>query len=295
LNHVTNPTAALSWQKIRQLLGWGVLASLGTILNPSGLFLWKLPFYTLQVSLGSILEYASPNFHRVDMQPILGLIFLLIFGAGFSKKMIDWSDLLKFCGVAYMAFVAQRSIPPFIIVAVPVVCRYLALAWEERLKNAVRPARSAEYRSGAPAAHPPAAMFMNAIVLLILSVSVIKQAGMLSTPDKIFNNLPEKAVVWIKENQPQGRIFNSYIWGGYLTWALPQYPVFIDGRAHLYGDELIKDWSDMVNGTDKGVLLLDKWQIKIILLEPGAPLLQKLPTLGWQQMYKDEKSVVWSR
>ena len=296
LNRLTSPMDALAWLKIRQLLGWGSLAWLGTIINPTGLSLWKLPFYTLQVSLGTILEYASPNFHRVDMQPILWLIFLLIVGTGFSKRAIDWADLLKFCGFAYMAFVAQRSIPPFVIVALPMVSRYLAFAWDERLKDAVFHPRPVGNNSHAPSStNPHGALLINTIILLIISTFVFKQAIMLTAPQNVFNELPQKAVSWIIENHPQGRLFNSYNWGGYLIWTLPQYPVFIDGRADLYGDELMREWSDITTGTDKGLLLLDQWQIKIILLESQAPLIPKLSSLGWQQVFKDEKSVIWTR
>ena len=32
-------------------------------------------------------------------------------------------------------------------------------------------------------------------------------------------------------------LFNSFSWGGFLTWYLPQYPVAIDGRTDLYGPD----------------------------------------------------------
>ncbi len=37
------------------------------------------------------------------------------------------------------------------------------------------------------------------------------------------------------------RIFVFYDWGGYAIWNLyPEYRVFVDGRADLYGDDLLR-------------------------------------------------------
>ena len=36
---------------------------------------------------------------------------------------------------------------------------------------------------------------------------------------------------------------NHYNWGGYFIWKLyPQYRVFMDGRADVYGDALMTDF-----------------------------------------------------
>src|SRR5262249_32766369 len=34
-------------------------------------------------------------------------------------------------------------------------------------------------------------------------------------------------------------IYNTFDWGGYLAWRLPQLPPAIDGRTNLHGDERI--------------------------------------------------------
>ena len=295
MNHLTDAENALGWRKIGQLAGWGALSWLATVINPSGLALWKLPFYTVQISLGIIVEWASPNFHRVDMQPMLWLIFLLILGAGFAKKQINWTDMLKFCGFSYMAFISQRSIGPFVLIAVPVVSRYLAQAWEERLRGVFVPTRTDGYKRQAPTLPFSARKIVNVVIILILTFLALGRAYWLSTPDKVYAELPQKAVNWVKENRPEGRMFNSYNWGGYLTWALPEHPVFIDGRADLYGDELMNGWWDVVNGSEKGLALLDKWKIKFVVLEPGWPVLQELSTQGWQLLYKDNQAVIYGR
>jgi hypothetical protein len=295
LNRLLDAENSLSWKNIGTLSLWSLLAGLATAINPNGISLWKLPFYTVQVSLTSINEWASPDFHRLDMHPMLWLIFILLIGLGLAKKIPDWGDILKFVGFAYMAFVSQRSIGPFIVVAIPVVSRYLWLAWIERFKPGLIPAEQEIYQRKSQKLAPRLARVMNTIIILALAVAALGRAVWLSNSNLVYAEFPVQAVNWIKEHKPIGPMFNSYNWGGYLTWALPEYPVFIDGRADLYGDELMNGWWDVVNGSDKGFALLDKWQIKFVFLEPGWPVIQKLPAQGWQVLYKDEQTVIFGR
>jgi len=46
---------------------------------------------------------------------------------------------------------------------------------------------------------------------------------------------PVQLVEFIRQNNFQGQLFNTYGLGGYLIWSLePHYPVFIDGREDVY-------------------------------------------------------------
>jgi hypothetical protein len=107
--------------------------------------------------------------------------------------------------------------------------------------------------------------------------------------------IPSRAVQWIKDNKPPGPIFNSYNWGGYLIWELREYPVFIDGRADLYGDEILSEWSEIINGTEKGLALLDKHRINLVFLEPKYALLEKLSERGWEKVFSDSQITIYRR
>ena len=51
----------------------------------------------------------------------------------------------------------------------------------------------------------------------------------------------------IRERHLPGPIFNSYEWGGFLMWYLPEYPVAIDGRPSLYSDDDVLRYSKVMN------------------------------------------------
>lgn len=121
------------------------------------------------------------------------------------------------------------------------------------------------------------------------------RAYSVSALQQVHSGLPLKAVEWIRVNQPEGRMFNAYNWGGYLQWELPEYPVFIDGRADLYGEKTINDWWSIVNATNQGLSLLDSWQVNFVVLEPGWPILERLNQDGWRVLYEDDIAVIMGR
>ena len=106
---------------------------------------------------------------------------------------------------------------------------------------------------------------------------------------------PLKAIRSIQLTHPKVNMFNSYNWGGYLIWSLPEYPVFIDGRADLFGESLINEWWDVVNGTDKAMAILDKYHINFIILEPDWPIINILKNNQWNITYHDNISIVLTR
>jgi len=136
---------------------------------------------------------------------------------------------------------------------------------------------------------------INTLLLTSMSLACIGYLFNASQTSKVDEHYPTKAVEWIKENQPEGRLFNSYNWGGYLLWNLPDYPVFIDGRADLYGNEMIDQWRQIVFAEANSMELLDQWDINLILLEPTWPIVKQLPSYGWITSYEDKTAIIFQR
>ena len=194
-----------------------------------------------------------------------------------------------------MAFISQRSIGPFVIISTPIVIETLNQAWSESLpalSNQIQKLYKPKKTTPVPTLF---AITLNLTILGLFVFIIVSRAYSVSTDQQVHSGLPMKAVEWLRANQPEGRMFNAYNWGGYLQWELPQYPVFIDGRADLYGEKTISNWWSVVNATDDGLALLDAWQVNFVILEPGWPILEKLNQIGWQVLYKDEVAIIMGR
>ena len=108
-------------------------------------------------------------------------------------------------------------------------------------------------------------------------------------------NFPVQAVQYIQDHQLKGNLFHHYNWGGYLIWKLwPEQKVFIDGRNEVHGLRFLEDeYLELINLGPKWQTVLDKYQIRYVLLPKKEPLVQMLKVMGgWQVVYSDEQSVI---
>jgi hypothetical protein len=88
---------------------------------------------------------------------------------------------------------------------------------------------------------------------------------------------------------------NNYNWGGYFIWKLyPEYRVYIDGRADLYGDTFMDELAaSYYLKTDAWRIPFETWRIRTVILPPDAPLVTALKDLpDWQTIYADDQAIV---
>jgi hypothetical protein len=108
---------------------------------------------------------------------------------------------------------------------------------------------------------------------------------------------PAGAVQYVREHRPPGPLFNHFNWGGYLIWTLPEYPVGMDGRTNLYGEERLTRTLDTWRGA-KG------WERDAELLAAGVVIapknlhtkltdLLREATDRWKIVYEDDVAVVF--
>ncbi len=294
----------LTWREIAELTGWLLLSALAVLVNPNGFQIWLVPFQTINVgALQNIVEeWASPNFHDGAQQVFLAMLFLSVVFTGISGRRLDATDAISLLGFAYLALVARRNFGPFALVAAPVMARQGTaawLSWRERNSSRLKKLSSRLRVSGkSEKKELPMGirMLVNGLLILLLFSAFVAKLYSVSNAQWVQPvedaTFPRGAVEWIKINQPQGHLLNEYNAGGYLTWMQRDNAVFIDGRTDLYGDEIIGDWLNLVQAGAQWQVLMDKYQIKIVALSPGRPLLAELEKLGWQKRYEDVQTVI---
>ena len=106
---------------------------------------------------------------------------------------------------------------------------------------------------------------------------------------------PAAAVDALMDRNPK-RVLNDLPFGGYLISR--GVPVFIDGRAELYGEAFEMAYYRAMQLKDVNVLLdlLKRYDIDAVLLTPATPAVTMLDHLdGWQRVYADETAVLHVR
>ena len=110
--------------------------------------------------------------------------------------------------------------------------------------------------------------------------------------------LPPKSGHIPQTTQEPDRLFAYYDWGGYAIWKLDsRYHVFADGRADLYGNEILRECIETVTQLHQGWgQVLDHWNVGTILVPPSSPLAQALfLDPDWTAAYRDLQAVVFVR
>jgi hypothetical protein len=190
-------------------------------------------------------------------------------------------DVILLLVSLYAALASIRMMPLFVLIAVPLISKRLG-SW---------PLQSHHPR------HPrfPRVLFNTAIVVAMVVFAVIRVAQVVQRqPAAESRQFPVGAVAFLQAHPPSGPIFNHYDWGGYLIWKLaPSTPVFIDGRADLYGSEMLHDFADAYQLKGPWRQILRRWRIRTAILPQDSALavcLRAAP--GWTVSFQDSQSIV---
>jgi hypothetical protein len=266
------------------LFGILVLSLLAALANPNGIRLLTYPFETLssQAMQQNIQEWFSPDFHQVEWQPLAWLILALI-GAGLlGRKSISLTKILLTLVFGYATLHSMRHVPLFAIAAVPVLAEEIGSM--VRIRQEVRKAgRLLKWVN----------FFLVACAILVAGLRFVSVVQEQANTEK--EKFPAAAVDWIVQHHPSGNIFNTYGWGGYLIWRLyPEYQVYIDGRADVYGDSFINDYLRIEAGEPSWETSLSLDGVRIVLIERGSLLARDLrQSADWEIAFSDEQSVMF--
>lgn len=283
-------------RKSKRIFLIGFLMLVVTFINPHGLTLWELPFTTVsrQAEQLFIAEWQSPNFHESTMLPFAILLILTIGAVGGGSKRMSLVEFLLVGGFALLGLISIRNIFFFVIIAPSIITRFsspLFHEWGEKLR----------FYLNLDFSKPPTKIQGLLNIAMVLLVGAVALGRLLIyLPDEtnqaeIISQFPVNAVNIIRESKPEGRLFNAYNFGGYIIWALPEYPVFVDGRADLHQDEIILEWYQVMNAVEGWEEVFYHWDVGVVMIEPGVPLVNNLIDRDWKLEYSDELAIVFTR
>lgn len=278
------------WKEARPIVVRVLILLLGCLalvpLNPSGAQLYRYPLDTLR-SPGMrsfIVEWFSPNFHDSLYQPFLLAWLLLLTALASSRSRPRGRVIVPLILTSFAALDAVRHIPIFVLVAMPVIARALPPASSEISVSAARP-NLARFRP----------LFNGVVVILLAAFAVTKWAGLAHKQNaREAEQFPKNAVAFLHDRSEPGRIFVYYDWGGYVIWNLyPEYRVFLDGRADVYGDDLLHQFKTVLQIRTGWRDILDSWQVETLLIPPSCALAQAVLLDGnWKTVFSDPKAIV---
>src|SRR5258705_1435690 len=294
-----NASLASIWKSIRRLCLLWVLAVAAVSVNPAGLRIYSYPFETLRsyTQMRYIQEWRSPNVQDPTFLALLILIVLTFCVLALSNKRPRPGEMLILLATFVATMRSARNVPFFALVATPLLAGHL-WSWYSAHKSIKSQGSSDDPAVGQKVGGLVVArkVFLLGLLPVIVAILIARQV-VAKQPQVEAKNFPVAAVEFIKSQNVPQPIYNEYHWGGYLIWKLyPQYRVYIDGRADVYGDALMEEFFTIHDGERSWRKPLDNYGIRTVLVEPDtaiASLLREDP--GWQKVFEDQQAVIFIR
>jgi hypothetical protein len=255
---------------------FGVLALGAALVTPHGIEGLIFPFKVMSMkSLKDIVEWKAADFSQpTPLEEAMMATLLVVFVRGVRFPVIRALVLL---GLLAMALQHIRHIIVLAVVA--------PLLLAEPLGKVLEP----EHRAQLGRLLRPTLIVALVAFLGVTAVRFVKPVVRIDdvhSPVSAFNSVPPQ----IRAT----RVFNSYALGGYLIFK--GVPVFIDGRADMYGDDFTGQYLKIARSTDPAVVgaALKKWNVGWVILEPDTAAIKAMEKLpGWKKTYKDKAATVF--
>ncbi len=136
---------------------------------------------------------------------------------------------------------------------------------------------------------------VRAILMAIGAVcATLLSDGRTVIEEKVAEHFPTAAVNFMRNHGLKGKIYNTYDWGGYLIWTMPESSVSIDGRNFLYGETVFLRNLSTWNAADDWVYDPELRTAQIVIGPPRLPLFKKLrSSTKFRQVYSDHVAEVF--
>jgi len=280
LDCVWNAERERRWQLAGRWFVFGVVACAACCMTPYG---WETLAASYRIlDLGELLrlikEWMPTDFSSLSRFELC--IMVLLAGALFHGIKLTPPRIALVLGLLHMALSHVRNHEVFVLLFPLVVLTPLA----EQLKF---PRLEAGGKNNF--AWPPVAIMV--VVFVVGAVTAAARANYEPRPA----HSPAAAVDILKARHFK-HVLNQDAYGGYLIWR--GVPVFIDGRAELYGEEYALKYFDATFLKDVNALfdILKSYDIDAVLLNKDTPASVLLDHVdGWQRIYADDHTVLHAR
>jgi hypothetical protein len=269
----------ISWP----LVAVSLLSAAATLVTPYGVFLWQ----TLAAEAGSqlmrntIAEWLPPNPHTDFGLLFFAFLFFIAFLMIRRSKKLDLAETGLIAVFACLGIFSIYYIPLFAVIIGPFLVREIS---NISLRSFIK---------------LYATVCLTIFALLVGPLRRLPQAGLQGQALAESGDYPYEAVEFLRENSQDGRLFNDYVWGGYLIWQLPEVKTFIDGRMPAWkaGENYVfADYLKVVQLKPGWEDVLQKYDISYFLIRSNSTLAQALKVHPeWGVVHEDDLAIVFRK
>jgi len=267
-----------------------LLSIVSALVNPYSFRALTYPFEYLvgshQYATTRVIEWLPPELSRLPGIAFLALCFMLVALILIHRRRLPWSSVSIVVLFGIAAALHRRHIPFFVIVALPLIAALLSTSCRGSALEILL--------------HPRLRLIAGILVWTACVFGVVWKSDvrtrLLSNPlrDDLY---PVAAVQFLQQNELPSHVFCQYRHGGFLIWNLfPRYRVFVDGRADVYGEQLLREYDAIITGESGWDRLLTLRGACLALIPRDEKLTPKIEDDGhWERVYRDAATDVYIR
>lgn len=270
--------------------------------NPYGAHYWQA-LLPVRGEMFSRIDEWKPVWVKTMLLPELviceAVLFLIALFAWANREGSRWAHLFWLLFMAVSFIMARRHLWMMSLVSLAVMAANADSLDTTRLWRAWLELRKSELR----AIPPPLRNLARAgvITTIVVWLACVVPADILKA-GAVSPKVPANAVRFIEKQRLRARIFNDYENSSYLQWRLGyKRPIFID-LLNAYPDSLLLDYLDMAGGKPRGMKLLDKRGVGLVILRPYTSEEGLAYLAGnldknhqWKRVYDAKDGRIWVR
>lgn len=274
----------------RKALLLAILLSLAaTLINPYGIHLWT----NTTGMIGSDLintysyEWQPPKNQGWQLNLFFGSLLVIALVTAFSKVRIKVLWWVLFLGFGWMALSSIRYVLWFSMVEALLLAQ-LAKPWLDRFLDPrpVFPRRTFNLTLG-----------LLVLVMPLAFLPGVRQQWWPQAPASLTDTTPVEAVEWIKAHpELPDHIWANWVASIYMSYALPERPVWITNRIEDFDDQLFIDKDRLMRASYDWQAILDKYEVNLLLLDQAyeKPLITAVSSSSnWVEVYRDERELIF--
>ena len=268
-----------SSKRQRKLLRATLLSLAALFVNPYG---WHLVFYPFdlafrqKLNIANVEEWRTLDFHSPRGRILLVSLAILFLMQIWRKHQWRLHDLFFLAVGIYASFTYSRFLFLAAILVMPLVAKSLGRP-TFKTKEGNQP-------------------WLNLLILAAVFAVMVQRFPTRQSMQTKESAYPREALTMLNTFHPQGRVFNEFLWGGFLDFNARHIPVFVDSRVDIFEyNGSFRDYLDIIRMSDS-LALLDRYKIRYVLYEKDSPLAYLLEhTEGWKVDYQDATTILLER
>ena len=276
-----NQTAGPRGVPLRPAILTTAACVLATLASPYGVAVYRpvLEYGAQRFIYQMVSELTAPDFRQAAHWVFLALAIGAAFTLGRQRHVEIFPVLLLVSG-GYFSFNTGRDVWFLVVGSLAIIVS----VWGDRRL---------------PRPHLPWRSGIAAVLGTVGAIAAIA-SGRHLTPSTleaaVAKKYPVAAVSAVKERGYPGPLYNTFDWGGFLIWQLPEHRVSMDGRTNVHGDERlrrsIRTWTGHV-GWDSDEELRSA---RLVIGPVDAALTQLLRRdRRYELVYNDDVAMVFTR